>query len=106
MLNDILTATGVPFEDTRYIDPPAGVYGVYMDDITDIDGSDDENLIISHDYTLEVYASTKEESATAEASIEAELNARGIRWTKQARYWLQEEQRYQVIYEFTIIEKR
>lgn len=105
MLNDILTATGVPFEETRYIDQPGSVYGVYMDDVG-TDGSDDENLILTHNYTLEVYATTKEESATAEASIEAELNARGIRWTKQSRYWLQDEQRYQVIYEFTIIEKR
>jgi tetratricopeptide (TPR) repeat protein len=41
----------------------------------------------------------------AETAIEAELDARGIPWSKQDRYWLQDVQRYQVIYTFSYTSK-
>jgi hypothetical protein len=40
-----------------------------------------------------------------EAAIEAELDARGLPWTKEDRYWLQDVRRYQVLYEFTYTNK-
>ena len=103
MIKNILTASGLPFRKSRYPKPPAGTYAVYMDDIS-TDGPDGYNRIFTHDYTVEVYEPKPDDEA--EAALEEALNAAGVTWTKQDRYWLQEEQRYQVIYEFTIIEKR
>ena len=103
MINEILTAAGVKYRHTRFLKPPAETYAVYMDD-QDTDGPDGINAIITHDYTVEVYEPTPDDAT--EAAIEDALNRAGLRWTKQDRYWLQEVQRYQVIYEFTYIEKR
>ena len=102
MINEILTAAGVKFRKSRFLQPPTGTYAVYMDDIS-ADGPDGVNRIFTHDITVEVYE-PKPDDATEDA-IEAQLNARGIAWTKQDRYWLREEQRYQVIYEFSYIVK-
>ena len=103
MVNDILTASGVQFRRSRFPKPPADTYAVYMDDVT-VDGPDGHNRIFTHDITVELYEPEPDDAA--EAAIEAAINARGIPWTKQDRYWLQEVQRYQVIYEFSYIEKR
>lgn len=103
MIKNILTAAGIEFRQTRFPSPPAGTYAVYMDDVS-TDGPDYINRIYTHDYTIEVYEPTPDDAA--EQAIEAALDAAGLRWTKQSRYWLQSEQRYQVIYEFTYIEKR
>ena len=107
MIKNILTAAGFveneTFRKARFPQPPASTYIVYFDDV-ETDGPDGENLILKHDYTLEVYEPTPDDAA--EAAIEAVLDEVGLRWSKQDRYWLQEEQRYQVIYELEYIEKR
>ena len=107
MIKKLLIAAGFveneTFRKARFPQPPANTYIVYFDDV-ETDGPDGENLIKQHDYTLEVYEPTPDDAA--EAAIEAVLDAAGVRWTKQDRYWLQDEQRYQVIYEFINIEKR
>ena len=102
MVNEILKQTGLPFKETQFSRAPAGTYAVYMDDVT-ADGPDYENRIFTHDITVELYEPKPDPEA--EAAIEAELNARGIKWVKQSRYWVQDAQRYQVIYEFTYITK-
>lgn len=103
MINKILEAAGVNYKRTRFPRPPAGTYAVYMDDQS-TDGPDGINTVITHEYTIEVYEPTQDDAT--EDAIEAALNAEGLRWTKQDRYWLQDVQRYQVVYEFTYIEKR
>lgn len=103
MIDTILTASGIPYRRARFQKPPSGTYAVYMDDVS-TDGPDGLNLIFTHDYTVEVYEPAPDDSA--EAALEQAIDAAGLRWTKQDRYWLNEEQRYQVIYEFTEIEKR
>lgn len=103
MTKETLTAAGIVFRRARFSSPPASTYAVYFDDVT-TDGPDGINRLFTHDVTVEIYEPTPDDAA--EKAIEAELNARGISWTKQDRYWLQDEQRYQVIYEFTYIEKR
>ena len=102
MIHEILTASGLPFKETQFLRPPAKTYAVYMDDV-EADGGDLENLILHHDATIELYEPTPDPEA--EKAIETQLNARGIKWQKQSRYWLQDAQRYQVIYEFSYIEK-
>ena len=103
MINEILTATGVPFRRSRFLKPPAETYAVYMDDVS-ADGPDGINRIFTHDITLEVYEPAPDDAA--EAAIEAAIDAQGLQWEKQDRYWLQDEQRYQVIYEFSYIVKK
>lgn len=103
MIDIILTAAGIPHRETRFPKPPQGTYAVYMDDVT-TDGADGLNLQLIHEYTVELYEPRPDD--TVERAIEDAIDAAGLRWTKQARYWIQEEQRYQVIYEFTYIEKR
>lgn len=103
MTKDILKSAGIPFQEARYPDPPADLtYAVYFDDVS-ADGADLSNCIFTHDITVELYE--PEQDAEAEAAVEAVLNARGISWTKQARYWLDSIHRYQVIYEFSYIKK-
>lgn len=103
MVEKILTAAGVQFRETRFQSPPSGTYAVYDDDI-EADGPDGINLLFTHDVAVEVYEPKPDKET--ERAIEAALDAEGLRYEKQPRYWLQDEQRYQVIYEFTYIEKR
>lgn len=103
MIKTILDAAGVPGRESRFIKPPAGTYAVYMDDV-ETDGPDGMNRIFTHNITLEVYEAKPDDEA--EAAIEGALDAKGLHYTKQSRYWLQTEQRYQVIYEFSYIIKK
>lgn len=104
MIIEILTASGVPFRRSRFLKPPAGTYAVYMDDIANTDGPDGINRIFTHDITVELYEPGPDDAS--ELAIEKALNESGVRWTKQDRYWIQEEQRYQVIYEFDYMTKQ
>lgn len=103
MVNNILQAAGVTYRKTRFPQPPAGTYAVYLDDVS-TDGPDGLNLIYTHDISVELYEPTPDDET--EAAVEAAMNAAGVRWQKQDRLWLQDVQRYQVIYEFTYYTKR
>ena len=107
MIKQILTAAGFieneTFRRSRFLSPPVGTYAVYMDDV-ETDGPDGLNLIKIHNDTVEVYEPAPDDAA--EDAIEAAIDEAGLRWTKQDRFWLQDEQLYQVIYEMTHIEKR
>lgn len=103
MINKITKAAGLNCRKSRFLKPPAGTYGVFMDDIT-TDGPDNKVMLYTHSITLELYESEPDDNM--EAAVEAAITAEGLQWTKQDRYWLQDEQRYQVIYEFEYIEKR
>ena len=102
MIREILTASGVLFPDTRFTRLPDKTCVIPSDDVT-ADGADDMNLLYLHNITLEMYEPTPDPKS--EEAIESQLNNRGLKWVKQSRYWLQTEQRYQVIYEFSYIEK-
>lgn len=103
MINKILTAAGLKYRRSHFLKPPAETYAVYTDDVT-TSGPDGINAIFTHDYTVEIYASTQDNKARE--ALEAALNAEGLSWTAQDWYWLQDVQRYQAIYEFAHIEKR
>ena len=104
MIDTILS--GVPHRQGRFLKPPAETYAVYMDNLT-IDAADRVGGklpgIVTHDVMIEVYEPSPDDKT--EAAIEAAMNAQGLSWTKQDRYWLQDVQRYQVIYEFTYTTK-
>lgn len=103
MITEILDASGIQYRRSRFPSPPGETYAVYMDQQS-ADGPDGLNLIFTHDITVEVYEPAPDDAA--EKALEDAINCRGLPWTKQDRYWLQDVQRYQVIYEFTYIEKR
>ena len=107
MTSEILSAAGIPHEPGRFPDPPAVTYAVYFDDVDTLEGPDPvpgATQLLTHSAMVELYELNHDDAA--EAAVEAELDARGIPWTKQAAYWLQNVQRYQVVYEFTYMEKR
>ena len=103
MGEDILRAAGITCRTTRHTTPPKGTYGVVMDDV-EADGADGVVLFYRHDTTLELYE--PQPDPDAEAHLEDELDARGLLWSKQDRYWLDDRQRYQVVYEFQYITKK
>lgn len=102
MLNDILDATGIPYKETRFIQPPKTTYAVYNDTYA-ARGCDFKNWLREHDITVELYEYKPDNDA--EQTIENQLDARGIEYTKQERYFIDSEQLYQVIYEFSYVEK-
>lgn len=106
MTPELLTAAGIAHHRRgRFAKPPAGTYAVWKDNITDTDGPDGmPPCIFYHAATIELYEFAPDDAA--EAALEARMTAQGLRWTKQDRYWIDSEQMYQVIYEFSYIEKR
>lgn len=93
---------GKTFKETRFLKPPKTTYAVYMDSFTRR-GADGLNLLKEHTYTIEIYSYTSDPDA--EAKIEAMFDSLGLEYEKQPRYWIQEEQLYQVVYTFNYIEK-
>lgn len=107
MIKQILAAAGIPAKQSRYLNPPGSTYAVYFDDTDTLDGPDPTPgapLLVSHSATVELYEAIPDDAS--EAAMEEAITAQGLHWTKQARYWLQNVQRYQVIYEFEFTETR
>lgn len=107
MIKDILTAAGVEFAQGRFITMPKGAHAVYFDDVetetADLVTSEGMPRIYHHNVSVELYEPAPDDAA--ESAIEAELDTRGLPWSKQDRYWLKDLQRYQVIYEFSYTSK-
>lgn len=107
MVKEILTGAGLvedeTFTETQFRTPPRDTsYAVYLDTV-DVRGSDDLNLIAEHDVSIELYEYFKDPET--EKKIETEFDKRGIEYHKEPRYWLEDEQLYQVIYEINYISK-
>lgn len=108
MIDNILTASGIPYRRGRFLNPPKETYAVFFDNV-ETDGPDPVVMtgrpqIARHDVMVELYEPSPDPEA--EAALEAALNAQGLDYTKQDLIWLQNVQRYQVIYEFTFNDKR
>lgn len=106
MIKAILTASGIPYRQGRFLHPPAKTYAVYFDD-KETSGPDPVGIavphVVRHDCMVELYEPSPDPDA--EAALERALNDQGLSWTKEDRYWLQNTQRYQVNYEFNFSEK-
>lgn len=106
MVKQVLTGAGFienkTFKETRFIKPPRTTYAVFMDSFTRR-GADGFNLIKDHSYTIELYSYTPDPEA--EIRIETSLDNLGLEYDKDDRYWIQEEQLYQVVYTFDFTEK-
>lgn len=102
MVKDILEKAGIKNCETRFIQPPDSTYAVYHDSYINR-GADQKNLICEHDYTIELYSYSPDPQS--ESRIEDLLNEKNIEFNKQERYWIESEQLYQVVYEFSAIMK-
>lgn len=107
MVSKILEGAGFvlnqTYRETRFLKPPASTYAVYNDTKT-IRGPDNVNAITEHEVNIELYEYAPDPAS--EAAIEAQLDEYGQPYIKQNRYWINEEQLYQVIYEFTYYTKK
>lgn len=103
MVDKILKGVGIPYTETRFKSPPkVDTFAVYLDEV-EVRGGDGVNLIEEHSISIELYESFKDPET--ESKIEANFNALGIEYDKAPRYWIEEEQLYQVIYDFNYISK-
>lgn len=100
MVDKILN--GIPHKETRFLKPPDTTYAIY-NDYVNRRGADSVNLLSYHSVSIELYEHAPDPEI--EALIESRLDALAIEFDKQARYWISEEQLYQVIYEFDYYEK-
>lgn len=100
MVNEILTNAGVRYKETRFKSPPKTTFAVYIDDV-EVHGADSCNLIEEHNTSIELYEYEKD--AESEARIEKQFDALGLEYRKESRLWLEDEQLYQVVYEFEYI---
>ena len=106
MVKQVLTRAGFiedeTFKETRFLKPPRTTYAVFMISY-ERRGADNHNLIKDHDDTIELYSYTADPDA--EARVEEALDYFGLEYDKESRYWIQEEQLYQVVYSIGHIEK-
>lgn len=103
MVKELLDALNIKNREARFLSPPkSGTYAVWFDSF-DSRGADNLNLLRDHDYMIELYEYTPDPKS--EREIEVALDQLGIEYTKQNRFFLESEQLYQVIYEFSMLEK-
>lgn len=102
MVKEILDVTGLPYKESRFLSPPKKTYAVYHDAISRR-GGDNINLISQHDVSIELYEYKPDPQA--EKALETILDSLGIEYEKSARLWIQSEQLYQVVYDFTYHQK-
>ena len=107
MVEAILTAAGFvkneTYRETRFLKPPNQTYAVYNDNRT-IRGADYLNLVTAHNVGIELYEYAPDPDA--EQRLENQFDAFGLEYIKQPRYYLNEEQLYQVIYEISYTLKK
>lgn len=106
MVDKILSGAGfiknTTYKETRFLKPPTTTYAIF-NDTRDRRGADNINLLTEHEITIELYEYSPDPEA--EKRLEDQFDALGVEYTRQDRYWIQEEQLYQLIYEFSYIEK-
>lgn len=106
MVDKILSGAGFvlneTYKETRFLKPPSTTYAIYNDSY-ERRGADDLNLLTEHEITIELYEYSPDPEA--EKRIEDQFDALCVEYTRQDRYWISEEQLYQVIYEFSYIQK-
>lgn len=103
MVSEILAAAGINTRRSRFIKPPAGTYAVWFDNIDTAGPDHMAPRIFTHNVTVELYEPKPDNAAVA--ALEVQLGVYGLNWTKQDRIWIQSEQMYQTVYEFTYTTK-
>lgn len=94
----------IEHRETRFVSPPKNKSYAVWSVSYDRRGTDNFNAVNEEDYTIELYEYSPDKET--EAKIEAQFDLLAIPYTKQERYFIQSEQLYQIIYEFTLTRKR
>jgi hypothetical protein len=102
LLNSVLDAITLPKAETMFKLPPKGTYLVWMDSLSRR-GADTVNCLSEHAISLEVYAYKIDRAA--EKQVEDVLDSFAIHFERQERQWLQTEQLFLTIYDFSYTEK-
>lgn len=109
MINDVITAAGLPVRDGS---SPKGLPAntvVYVFDSFSVDGPDrvpgmeSFPAIARHLAQLEMYA--PQPDSASESALEKQLLINGLLFTKSAREWVPSVQRYLTAYELTYTTK-
>ena len=98
-----LEATGYPVVYRQWKQAQNPPYIVYLFVESADLMADNENYLPAGDYHVELY--TDDKDPTAEASVENELRALGLPWSK-LETWIEAEAMNQVLYTVRIIETR
>lgn len=102
MVKSMLDRLNIPNKETRFIQPPRSTYVVWFNSQS-VGGCDNFNAITTHNITIELYEYSIDNKT--EKLIEDCLNSIPLEYTKQERTWINNENLFQVIYEFTYIKK-
>ena len=92
-----------PYRETKFKTPPKEDYCVWNDSKNTY-GADNKNLVVEHNISIELYEYSPNDDL--EESIEARFDDLAIFYDKQERYWLDSEKLFQIVYEFTYLEKK
>ena len=103
MVDNIFRGTDIPYKETRFNKAPSTTYAIYTDSITRR-GGDSKNLLNDHRIFIELYSRSID--SESEKKIESQLDKLVMNYNKSERVWFDDEQIYQVIYDFNYIEKR
>lgn len=103
MVDNIFKDTNIPYKETRFIKAPSTTYAIYTDSINRR-GGDTKNFLVDHRIFIELYSSSLDHES--EEKLETNLDAYVMNYNKSERVWLNDEKKYQVIYDFSYTEKR
>lgn len=101
-LKSWLEGTGMTVGEIKFRTPPKLPYIIFRtsDSIT---GSDDENLVITRDVTVELYTDKIDE--VSEKAITDLLDAKAFAYEKD-REWIATDSFFQTTFDFTITERK
>lgn len=99
-----LNEAGITNRPTVFRKVPHGTFAVYFDSVDNDQSADLINNVRSHDVTIEIYE--EKQDFKARSALEAAMDERDIKWDRADTVWLEEEQYYETIYNFSYIERR
>ena len=101
---DELASMGVPSTETRYVTAPSRGPFIVWGASASAGGADEANTTIDYEAVLMV-VERPGESGGAREKLERALTARGLPWSRQIRYWNEDEDAYTTEYETSWSEK-
>lgn len=96
-----LKSTGLEVADTSFIKPPSLPYIVFIE-TDNIAGGDNKNCISDRSIVIELYSSRIDRDS--ELKIENLLNEKAIEYKKD-RTWIKDDNFFETMYDFNLIEK-
>lgn len=102
MVSEILKGLEIPYKEVRFNKTPNTSYAVFTDS-KKVYGADKRLFLIKHHVFIELYSYSID--FENEGKLEKKFAEFSIDYDKSERVWLDDEQRYQVIYDFEYVER-